>query len=82
MKIETICDELNIAPRGARERLRATASSAKANPELAKARKPRTQWQWVKGATAYKEAVSTRKKWHNCDQACCSDCPFAAKNIK
>ena len=40
----------------ARERLRAAASDAKANPELAKARKPRTPWQWVKGSAAEKEA--------------------------
>lgn len=29
---------------------------AKANPELAKARKPRTPWQWLKGSAAEKEA--------------------------
>ena len=34
----------------------AAVSDAKANPELAKARKPRTPWQWVKGSTAEKEA--------------------------
>lgn len=51
-----ICDELKIDPREARERLRAAASDAKANPELAKARKPRTPWQWVKGSVAEKEA--------------------------
>lgn len=43
-------------PRKVRERLRAAASDAKANPELAKARKPRTAWQWVKGSAAEKEA--------------------------
>jgi predicted transcriptional regulator len=32
---------------------------AKANPELAKARKPRTPWQWVKGSAAEKEARKT-----------------------
>lgn len=54
--LKAICDELKIDPRGARERLRAAASDAKANPELAKARKPRTPWQWVKGSQADQEA--------------------------
>ncbi len=45
--LKAICEELKIDPREARERLRAAASDAKANPELAKARKPRTSWQWV-----------------------------------
>ncbi|MAM59870.1 MAG: hypothetical protein CMH11_00070 [Maritimibacter sp.] len=43
-------------PREARERLRAAVSDAKANPELAKARKPRTPWQWVRGSAAEKAA--------------------------
>ena len=55
--LKTICDELKIDPREARERLRAAASDAKAKPELAKARKPRTPWQWVKGSAAEKEAL-------------------------
>lgn len=54
--LKAICDELKIDPREARERLRAAASDAKANPELVKARKPRTPWQWVKGSAAEKEA--------------------------
>jgi hypothetical protein len=61
--LKAICDELKIDPREARERLRAAASDAKANPELAKARKPRTPWQWVKGSAAEKEA---RKALSNC----------------
>ena len=56
--LKAICDELKLDPREARERLRAAASDAKANPELAKARKPRTPWQWVKGSKAEKEALS------------------------
>lgn len=51
--LKAICDELKIDPCKARERLRAAASGAKANPELAKARTP---WQWVKGSAAEKEA--------------------------
>lgn len=54
--LNAICEELKIDPREARERLRAAASDTKANPELAKARKPRSPWQWVKGSAAEKEA--------------------------
>lgn len=54
--LKALCEELKIDPREARERLRAAVSDAKANPELAKARKPRTPWQWVKGSGAEKEA--------------------------
>jgi hypothetical protein len=54
--LKALCEELRIDPREARERLRAAASDAKTNPELAKARKPRTPWQWVKGSAAEKEA--------------------------
>ena len=54
--LKTICEELKIDPREARKRLRAAASDAKANPELAKVRKPRTPWKWVKGSAAEKEA--------------------------
>lgn len=48
--LKALCAELKIDPREALEKLRAAVSDAKANPELAKARKPRTQWQWVKGS--------------------------------
>jgi hypothetical protein len=54
--LKALCEELKIDPREAREKLRAAVSDAKANPELAKARKPRTPWQWVKGSAAEKEA--------------------------
>ena len=56
--LKALCKELKIDPREARERLRAAVSDAKANPELAKARKPRTPWQWVKGSKSYSEARS------------------------
>ena len=56
--LKELCTELKLDPREARERLRAATSDAKANPELAKARKPRTPWQWVKGSAAEKEARS------------------------
>ncbi len=54
--LKAICEELKIDPRDARERLRAAATDAKANPELAKTRQPRTPWQWVKGSAAEKDA--------------------------
>ena len=54
--LKAICDELKLDPREARERLRAAVSDVKANPEMAKARKSRTPWQWVKGSAAEKEA--------------------------
>jgi hypothetical protein len=60
--LKALCDELKIDPREARERLRAAVSEAKANPELAKARKPRTPWQWVKGSAAEKEVLRALRK--------------------
>ena len=39
--LKTLCEELKIDPREARERLRAAVSDAKTNPELAKGRKSR-----------------------------------------
>lgn len=53
--LKALCEELKLDPRETRERLRAAASDAKANPELAKSRKPRTPWQWMKGSPAEKE---------------------------
>ena len=54
--LKALCEELKIDPREAREKLRAAVSDAKANPELAKARKPRTPWQWMEGSNAVLEA--------------------------
>lgn len=54
--LKALCDELKIDPREAREQLRAAVGDPKANPELAKARKPRAPWHWVKGSAAEKEA--------------------------
>ncbi|RBW57975.1 hypothetical protein DS909_07485 [Phaeobacter gallaeciensis] len=54
--LKALCEELKIDPREAREKLRAAVGDAKANLELAKARKPRTPWQWIKGSAAEKEA--------------------------
>ncbi|TGD63370.1 hypothetical protein EYC08_13890 [Tabrizicola sp. WMC-M-20] len=54
--LKAICDELKLDPREARERLRAAVCDATINPEMAKVRKSRTPWQWVKGSAAEKEA--------------------------
>ncbi len=54
--LKSLCEELKVDPREAREKLRAAVGDAKAHPELAKARKPRTPWQWVKGSTELAEA--------------------------
>jgi outer membrane murein-binding lipoprotein Lpp len=54
--LKALCAELKIDPREAREKLRAAVSDAKANPELAKARKPRTPWQWVKSSESEQAA--------------------------
>jgi len=63
--LKALCEELKIDPREAREKLRAAVSAAKSNPELAKAHKPRTPWQWVKGSEVEKlarEAITTAPK--------------------
>lgn len=60
--LKTLCDELKLDPREAREKLRAAVGDAKTNPELAKARKPRTPWQWVKGSKALEEARNAVKR--------------------
>jgi hypothetical protein len=54
--LKALCEELKVDPREAREKLRAAVGDAKANPELAKARKPRTPWQWMKESKALAEA--------------------------
>ena len=59
--LKALCEELKIDPREAREKLRAAVADAKVNPELAKARKPRTPWQWVKGSAAEKNARTVLK---------------------
>jgi hypothetical protein len=54
--LKQLCADLKIAPREARERLRAAARDAKKHPELAKLHKPRAPWSWVKGSKAFDEA--------------------------
>jgi hypothetical protein len=54
--IQALCDELKIAPRIAREKLRVAVREPKRYPELAKSHKPREAWSWAKGSPAEKEA--------------------------
>jgi hypothetical protein len=56
ISLKAICTELKLDPRVAREKLRLAVREAKKFPELAKARKPRTAWEWPKGSAAEKEA--------------------------
>lgn len=59
--LKELCTELKIDPREAREKLRAAVADKKAYPELAKAHKPGSQWQWVKGSVSEKEARDALK---------------------
>lgn len=56
--LKALCLELKIDPRVAREKLRIAAREGKKFPELAKAHKPRSAWEWVKGSEEEKEARS------------------------
>jgi hypothetical protein len=47
--IQVLCDELHIAPRIAREKLRIAVREPKKYPDLAKTHKPREAWSWAKG---------------------------------
>ncbi|SFR35134.1 hypothetical protein SAMN04488005_0766 [Yoonia tamlensis] len=60
--LKVLCEEFKIDTREAREKLRAAVSDSNANPELAKARKPRTPWQWVRGSKALEEARNAVKR--------------------
>lgn len=56
VSLKAICTELKLDPRLAREKLRIAVRDAKKFPELAKARKPRTAWEWPKGSPAEQQA--------------------------
>ncbi|SRR5258706_15818309 len=58
VSLKAICSEMKLDPRIAREKLRIAVRDAKKFPELAKAHKPRSAWEWPKGSTAEKEARS------------------------
>jgi hypothetical protein len=54
--LKSLCAELNLDPRIAREKLRAAIREPKSFPGLAKAHKPRQSWEGTKGSSAEKEA--------------------------
>ena len=54
--LKTLCDELKVAPREARTRLRSAVKDAKNFPVLTKSHKPGSLWQWPKGSDAETEA--------------------------
>lgn len=56
LSLKALCAELNHDPRLAREKLRIASREPKKFPELAKAHKPRTSWEWVRGSKAEVEA--------------------------
>ncbi|MDI9848901.1 hypothetical protein QM467_12615 [Rhodoblastus sp. 17X3] len=56
VRLKAICAEMKLDPRLAREKLRIAAYEPKKFPELAKAHKPRSGWEWVKRSQAEKEA--------------------------
>jgi hypothetical protein len=56
VSLKAICSEMKLDPRIAREKLRLAVREAKKFPELAKAHKPRSTWEWPKGSPAEKEA--------------------------
>jgi hypothetical protein len=55
VSLKAICADLKLDPRVAREKLRLAVREAKKFPELAKAHKPRSAWEWPKGSPAEKE---------------------------
>jgi hypothetical protein len=56
VSLKAICSDMKLDPRIAREKLRIAVREAKKYPELAKAHKPRSAWEWPKGSLAEKEA--------------------------
>lgn len=54
--LKTLCADLKLDPRDARQKLRLAVKDAKKFPELAKAYEPRQPWEWEKNSTALKEA--------------------------
>lgn len=54
--LKTLCGELKIDPRDARQKLRLAVKDEKKYPKLSKAYKPRQPWQWVKGSGEFEEA--------------------------
>lgn len=61
VSLKAICSEMKLDPRLAREKLRVAVREAKKYPELVKAHKPRSAWEWPKGSPAEKEARAALK---------------------
>lgn len=59
--LKGICTDLKLDPRLAREKLRIAVRDPKKFPDLAKARKPRTAWEWPKGSPAEQQARAALK---------------------
>jgi hypothetical protein len=57
VSFKAICTELKLDPRLAREKLRIAVREAKKFPELAKAHKPRSAWEWPRGSEAEQQAM-------------------------
>lgn len=60
--LKMLCAEIKVDPRVGRQKLRLAIKDAKTHPELAKAHKPRTPWQWIKDSNAEKEARAVISK--------------------
>lgn len=50
--LKTLCDELKLNPRKARQRLRAAAGDGSVHKDLGEGRKPKDIWQWAEGSKA------------------------------
>jgi hypothetical protein len=57
--LKQLCEELNILPKDAREKLRFAVKDKEKFPALAKEHKPKMAWQWLSDSPAYEEARVT-----------------------
>jgi hypothetical protein len=57
VSLKAICAELKLDRRVAREKLRIAVRDAKKFPDLARAYKPRSAWEWPKGSPGRKMRV-------------------------
>src|SRR5260370_20773861 len=57
VSLKAISSEMKLDPRIAREKLRIAVREAEKYPELAKAHKPRSAWEWPTGSPAEKEGT-------------------------
>lgn len=54
--LKTLCEELKLNTRKARQRLRAAAADGEAHADLQPGRKPKDTWQWEEGSEALEMA--------------------------